>query len=184
VKTRRASGPCSPSTRSSASRNDTTWQLGLLELDRRGGCLARTGGQRGTTSGPRRSTAAIRLQAPPDRRRARAPTRGHVDRRPSRDVVQLLPLRTGSTHSPTTRSTASQPRALFANRGYDFDKYRRALRERGITPRIARRGVPHGSGLGKIRWVVDRGFAWLHAFKRLRTRYDGIHLGLLQLACA
>ena len=78
-------------------------------------------------------------------------------------------------------------RELFADRGYDFDKYRRPLRQRGITPRIARRGVAHGSGLGKIRWVVERGFAWLHAFKRLRTRYErraDIHLGLLQLACA
>ena len=31
------------------------------------------------------------------------------------------------------------------------------------------------------------GFAWLHAFKRLRTRYErrgDSHLGLLQLACA
>ena len=35
--------------------------------------------------------------------------------------------------------------------------------------------------------MVERGFAWLHAFKRLRTRYErraDIHLGLLQLACA
>jgi transposase len=58
---------------------------------------------------------------------------------------------------------------------------------RGITPRIARRGIAHGSGLGRHRWVVERGFAWLHAFKRLRTRYErraDIHLGLLQLACA
>ncbi len=58
---------------------------------------------------------------------------------------------------------------------------------RGITPRIARRGVAHGSGLGGQRWVVERSFAWLHGFKRLRTRYErraDIHLGLLQLACA
>jgi transposase len=58
---------------------------------------------------------------------------------------------------------------------------------RGITPRIACRGVAHGSGLGKQRWVVERSFAWLHAFKRLRTRYErraDLHLGLLQLACA
>jgi transposase len=64
---------------------------------------------------------------------------------------------------------------------------RRLLRICGITPRIARRGVGHGSGLGKHRWVVERGFAWLHAFKRLRTRWEyraDIHLGLLQLACA
>jgi len=76
---------------------------------------------------------------------------------------------------------------LFADRGYDHDKYRQALRARGIRPRIARRGTPHGSGLGKTRWVVERGFAWLHGFKRLRTRWErraDLHLGLLQLACA
>lgn len=58
---------------------------------------------------------------------------------------------------------------------------------RGITPKIARRGVPHGSGLGKTRWVVERTFAWLHQFKRLRIRYEiraDLHLGLLQFACS
>lgn len=49
-----------------------------------------------------------------------------------------------------------RPRRLFADRGYDFDKYRRLVRARGITPKIARRGTPHGSGLGKTRWVVER----------------------------
>jgi hypothetical protein len=47
--------------------------------------------------------------------------------------------------------------------------------------------VARGSGLGRQRWVVERSFAWLYAFKRLRTRYEhraDIHLGLLQLACA
>ncbi|MGW3166890.1 transposase, partial [Streptomyces sp. NPDC001142] len=28
------------------------------------------------------------------------------------------------------------------------------------------------SGLGKVRWVVERAFAWLHQFKRLRIRYE------------
>lgn len=80
-----------------------------------------------------------------------------------------------------------RPRRLFADRGYDFDKYRRLIRARGITPKIARRGAPHGSGLGKTRWVVERTFAWLHQFKRLRIRYEiraDLHLGLLQLACS
>ncbi len=43
------------------------------------------------------------------------------------------------------------------------------------------------SGLGKQRWVVERGFAWLRVFTRLRTRCErraDIHLGLMQLACA
>jgi hypothetical protein len=42
---------------------------------------------------------------------------------------------------------------------------RRRLRARGIIPRIARRGIAHGSGPGRHHWVVKRGFAWLHAFK-------------------
>lgn len=65
-----------------------------------------------------------------------------------------------------------KPRRLYADRGYDFDKYRRLLWKRGIKPMIARRGVAQGSGLGKVRWVVERAFAWLHQFKRLRTRYE------------
>src|SRR6266568_2363771 len=40
---------------------------------------------------------------------------------------------------------------LFADRGYDRDKYRRLLRQRGVTPDIARRGTAHGSGLGVHR---------------------------------
>ena len=30
----------------------------------------------------------------------------------------------------------------------------------------------HGSGLGRRRWVVERTFAWLNQFRRLRVRYD------------
>jgi transposase len=45
---------------------------------------------------------------------------------------------------------------LLADRGYDHDKYRRLLRQRGIKPAIAERGQPHGTGLGTFRWVVER----------------------------
>ncbi|MFF9850949.1 transposase [Streptomyces litmocidini] len=57
---------------------------------------------------------------------------------------------------------------------------------RGITPKTARRGVPHGSGPGETRRVVERTFARLHRFERLRIRYEtraDLHLGLLRLAC-
>ncbi|KUM84099.1 transposase [Streptomyces pseudovenezuelae] len=80
-----------------------------------------------------------------------------------------------------------KPRRLYADRGYDFDKYRRLLWKRGIKPLIARRGIAHGSGLGKTRWVVERTFAWLHQFKRLRIRYErrgDLHQSLLELACS
>ncbi|GAA3503259.1 hypothetical protein GCM10019016_103690 [Streptomyces prasinosporus] len=42
-----------------------------------------------------------------------------------------------------------------ARRGCDSDKHRHLLRKRGIKPMITRRGVPHGSGLGKVRRVVE-----------------------------
>ncbi|CAL9320377.1 IS5 family transposase ISGeob7 [Streptomyces sp. SudanB135_2055] len=72
-------------------------------------------------------------------------------------------------------------------RGHDFDKYRLLLWKHGIKPMITRRGVVHSSGLSKVRWVVERAFAWLHQFKWLRTRYERraeLHQCLLELACS
>ncbi|MFB7115145.1 IS5 family transposase, partial [Streptomyces sp. NPDC056291] len=104
------------------------------------------------------------------------------------DVTQLMPLLDAIPRIRGIRGRPRhRPRRLFADRGYDYDKYRRLLRARGITPKIARKGTAHGSGLGKTRWVVERTFAWLHQFKRLRIRYEiraDLHLGLLQLACS
>jgi transposase len=80
-----------------------------------------------------------------------------------------------------------KPDRLLADRGYDHDKYRRLLWARGIKPVIAKRGIEHGSHLGRERWVVERGFAHLHNFRRLRTRYERdpqIHQAFLTLACA
>ena len=77
--------------------------------------------------------------------------------------------------------------AVYADRGYDHDKYRRQVRDKGITPVIARRGTEHGSGLGVHRWVVEQTIALLHWFRRLRTRWeirDDIHEAFLSLACS
>lgn len=104
------------------------------------------------------------------------------------DVTQLLPLVDGlgpvkgKTGRPRLRADE-----LLADRGYDHDKYRRLLWARDIKPVIARRSTQHGSGLGRQRWVVERGFAHLHNFRRLRTRYERhpqIHIAFLTLACA
>ena len=80
-----------------------------------------------------------------------------------------------------------KPDLVIADRGYYHDKYRRLLHDRGIKHRIARRGGQHGSGLGRQRWVVERGFAHLHNFRRLRIRYERhseMHTALLVLACS
>jgi transposase len=76
---------------------------------------------------------------------------------------------------------------LLADRVHDHDTYRRLLRARCIKPVIARRGREHGSGLGRQRWVVERGFAHPHNFRGLRIRYERypeLHTGPLVLACS
>ena len=104
------------------------------------------------------------------------------------DVTQLLPLVDGVA---PVRGKRGRPRQradrVLADRGYDFDKYRRQLWQRGVKPVIARRGVEHGSRLGSERWVVERTFAWLHNFRRLRTRYERraeLHEAFMRLGCA
>jgi len=44
-----------------------------------------------------------------------------------------------------------KPGVAYADRGYDSTRHRRALRERGIRPVIAKRRTEHGSGLRKYR---------------------------------
>ena len=103
------------------------------------------------------------------------------------DVTQLIPL---LDKVPPVRGAVGRPRrrpdALVADRGYDHDKYRRLARERGVKPVIARRQTEHGSGLGRVRWVVERTFAHLHHFKRLLVRLDRraeIHQAFLAIGC-
>ena len=102
------------------------------------------------------------------------------------DVIGLEPLLDAA---PNVRGRRGRPRrrpkTVYADRAYDHDKYRRRLRTGGIATRIARRGEPHGSGLGVVRWVVERTIAWYHGMKRLRIRWerrDDIHEAFLGLA--
>ncbi|MGW4196481.1 IS5 family transposase [Streptomyces sp. NPDC005004] len=104
------------------------------------------------------------------------------------DVTQLIPLLQAV---PPVRGKRGRPRrrpdVVLGDRGYDHDKYRRLVWELGVKPLIARRGTEHGSGLGAQRWVVERAFAHLHWFRRLRIRWeirDDIHEAFLTLGCA
>jgi transposase len=104
------------------------------------------------------------------------------------DVTQLLPLIDGI---PPVRGKPGRPRSrpdrVQGDRGYDSEPHRKELRSRRIEPVLARRNTEHGSGLGVTRWVVERTLAWLHQFRRLRTRYDrrdDIHEAFMSLGCA
>jgi transposase len=45
-------------------------------------------------------------------------------------------------------------------------------RKRGITPRIARRGIESSEKLGRYRWAVERTLSWLNRFRQLKVRHE------------
>jgi len=76
---------------------------------------------------------------------------------------------------------------LLGDRAYWSKAHNQQLRDRHITPKIPQpKKTPHGSGLGKQRWVVERSISWLHQHRRLRVRWerrDDIHHAFLLIAC-
>ncbi len=89
------------------------------------------------------------------------------------DHQQILPVTVafpqvgGKPGRPKTH-----PDKLYADAGYDSDAARSILRFLGIEPFIRKRNSPHGSHLGKIRWVVERTISWIKGLRRMRVRYD------------
>lgn len=96
-------------------------------------------------------------------------------------LVEAIPLVLGRRGRPRFR-----PDRVQGDRGYDSEPQRQALRRKGITPVLARRNTPHGSGLGVYRWPVERTLSWLHQFRRLRIRYErraDMHQAFVSIAC-
>lgn len=102
---------------------------------------------------------------------------------------------------------AIQPNELWADRGYDADRLRQALSERGIQPRVSKRRrprepIPEGVPVRQLwrgrkryqkapdpnarhRWPIERTNAWLKARRRIATRRDrkpDNYLAFIQLA--
>lgn len=79
------------------------------------------------------------------------------------------------------------PGQVIGDRAYHDERRRMELSARGIATMIARRGAPHGSGLGIVRYVVEQTIALWHQFRRLRTRFDkrdDIHEAFMTIGCA
>lgn len=108
------------------------------------------------------------------------------------DVNMLLALVDAAApfvaaHRQRPRPSGRREDRLDADRAYNRQPHRAALCARGLLPVIGRRGQPHGSGLGKTRWPVERTLSWLHQFRRLRLRWerrDDLHEALLTLGGA
>jgi transposase len=65
-----------------------------------------------------------------------------------------------------------RPGKLDADKGDDSAGNRAWLRRRGITARIARRGIESSTRLGRHRWRVERALSWLSCWRRLQVRWD------------
>jgi transposase len=86
----------------------------------------------------------------------------------------------------TAFAVVARIRTVFADKGYDAEHHRKLCRLFGAEPHLHKRGRPHGSGLGKRRWPVERSNAWILENRRLALRYDRqgfIVQSLLQAAC-
>jgi transposase len=96
-------------------------------------------------------------------------------------LVDSIPPVAGKPGHPRNR-----PESLYGDRAYASQPKREELRQRGIEPFIPEQRAAHGSGLGVVRWVVERTVSWLHGFRRLRLRTDWrseIQEAFLALAC-
>jgi hypothetical protein len=76
----------------------------------------------------------------------------------------------------SARSVRSRPRArpdkLHADRACDMPALHDEIRRRGITVRIARKGIESNQRLGRHRWIVEACLSWLLNNHRLVRRYE------------
>src|SRR5262249_33916550 len=83
------------------------------------------------------------------------------------EVGDAIPEVHGKPGRPRRR-----PDELLGDGAYDRDPHRDQMQQRGMKPKFGRRKRKPGRGLGKVRWVVERFFSWLHRYGRLRLRTD------------
>jgi transposase len=74
--------------------------------------------------------------------------------------------------NPVDRGKSGSKIHVLADKAYDIPDCHRALRERRIGDRIARRGIESPTCLGRHRWAVERTIAWLGGYRRLTIRYE------------
>ena len=97
-------------------------------------------------------------------------------------MIDRVPPIAGQPGRPRRR-----PERLQGDRGFDDEDDRQKLRRRKIIPVLGKRRTPHGSGLGKFRWFIERTNSWLKQFRRIRVRYEripAIYYSFLKLAAA
>ena len=64
------------------------------------------------------------------------------------------------------------PDRFHADKAYDHAELRRWIAGRGISVRIARKGIESAQRPGRHRWVIERTMAWLTGYRRVTLRYE------------
>jgi transposase len=100
------------------------------------------------------------------------------------DLLESFPVLTDGDAAHTVHV---QPAVLLGDRGYGFPYLIARVLLYGIVSQLSPRGKdkPHGSGLGKERYVVERTMSWWTHFRRINLCYErkGPHFqGLHELA--
>ena len=83
---------------------------------------------------------------------------------PLLDDIPLLRQRRGGRRR--------RPKSAYGDRAYGTPRNRKGLKDRRIEDHLAQPRTSHGSGLGTIRWVVERSLSWVGQARRLKVRYD------------
>lgn len=82
-----------------------------------------------------------------------------------------------SVKMPGPGAPRHKPKAVIGDAAYGFDHIIAQVVERRVRPLLAPRGKPghpasHGSGLGRVRYVVERTIGWLGNFRRIAQCYE------------
>ena len=98
---------------------------------------------------------------------------GPANERDDRHALPLLeavpPVRGPGPGRPRRR-----PKVFQGDRAYGVAVIIAAVAAMGVVPLLAPHGkkTPHGSGLGKTRYVVERTLSWFGNFRRLKLCFE------------
>ncbi|CAK0767558.1 transposase [Gammaproteobacteria bacterium] len=103
----------------------------------------------------------------------------------------LVSLTLATDILPRPKPTPERPQNMCLDKGYDYPRVEKEVRENDYVPHIRRIGEKK-IGKGKKartarRWVVERTIAWVKGFRAIRTRYickARNYLAMVHLGCA
>lgn len=89
------------------------------------------------------------------------------DEQPAIEMLKSIPPIQGPRGRPRRK-----PEVFQGDRAYGFPWIIAMVVSMGIKSLLAPRGVEHGSGLGRTRYVVERTLAWFGQNRRLKICYE------------